>query len=113
MSGRPLGSLAWPKSVTSCTGSAMVFGGHASAVGALPLEAEFTVAVISLVLDTAPSVAVRRKTYVPAAEKLAVVVREAGLPKLTVPGPLILLHETARVLPLDEAAVPESVIPEG
>src|SRR6185436_15384047 len=39
-----------------------------------------------------PSLAVRRRTYDPAAEKLAVVLSVAALPKVTVPGPLTLLQ---------------------
>ena len=48
----------------------------------------------------APSLAVRRRPYVPAAEKVAVVDRAFGFEKVTVPGPLALLHATLRVLPV-------------
>ena len=44
--------------------------------------------VISSAAVKALSLAVRRSTYVPAAEKLAVVSTAAALPNVTVPGPL-------------------------
>ena len=62
------------------------------------------------------SLAMRRKVYVPAAEKLAVVWGTAALPKLTVPGPLTLVQVTDRVLPggnPSSMAVPERIADEG
>ena len=47
-----------------------------------------TVTVTSSLLDTALSSPVSRSTYVPAAEKLAVVLTALAFAKLTVPGPL-------------------------
>src|SRR5712664_195813 len=54
---------------------------------------------MSAVLESALSVAVSRSTYVPAAEKLAVVLSALTLPNVTVPGPLNLDHVTVSVLP--------------
>ena len=51
-----------------------------------------TVIVSSSLVDNRLSLAVRRRTYVPATEKLAVVLRADALPNVTVPGPLTLLH---------------------
>src|SRR4051812_48573399 len=58
---------------------------------------ELTVMVTSLVAESALSSAMRRRTYVPADEKLAVVASEAVLPNVTVPGPLNLLHCVVRM----------------
>ena len=52
------------------------------------------------------SVAVSRSTYIPAAEKLAVMLSALTLPKVTVPGPLNFDHVTVSVLP---AGRPSSV----
>src|SRR2546425_290548 len=41
---------------------------------------------------SAPSLAVSVTTYVPATENVAVLLRAAGFPNVTVPGPLVLLH---------------------
>ena len=62
-----------------------------------------TVIVTSSVAESEPSVAVRRRTYVPCLLKVAVVMADDGLAKVTVPacppvvGPLTLLQETERV----------------
>ena len=42
--------------------------------------------------DNTPSLAVKRNTYVPTTENVAVVRNELGLPNLTVPGPLTKLQ---------------------
>jgi hypothetical protein len=64
-----------------------------------PVDAGFTVIVTSSLVESVPSVAVRRRTYVPAIEKLAVVPSTLALPNVTVPGPLNLDHVVVRVLP--------------
>src|SRR3989344_6045594 len=64
-----------------------------------------TVMVTSSVAESDPSVAVRRRMYVPCRLKVAVVMADDGLAKVTVPacpeglegGPLTLLQETERV----------------
>ena len=53
--------------------------------------------MISEVLERALSVALSRNTYVPAAEKLAVVLLAPGLPNVTVPGPLSFDQVVVRV----------------
>src|SRR6266545_97760 len=63
----------------------------------LGLPVGFTVIVASSELVSAPSLAVSRRTYAPATEKLAVVVGEVVSPKVTTPGPLILVQATVRV----------------
>ena len=65
-----------------------------------PLTDVLTMIVTSSLADKAPSLAVNRSTYVPAAEKLAVVLRALTLPKVTVPGPLTLDQVWVRVLPV-------------
>jgi hypothetical protein len=74
--------------------------------------AEFTVTETSEVLDSAPSLAVRRSVYVPGNVNEAVVLRELLFTNATVPGPLTLLQATLRVLPPGKPsslAVPERV----
>ncbi len=56
-----------------------------------------TVTVTSSNALSALSFAVNRSTYVPAAEKLAVVSTNAALPKVTVPGPPIWVHVVVTV----------------
>ena len=51
-----------------------------------------TVTWVSAYDDSAPSLAVRRRMYTPAVEKLAVVTAALGLAKVTVPGPEVLVH---------------------
>ena len=71
--------------------------------------AGLTVIVTSEVEDSAVSLAVRRKTYVPEAEKVAVVLSRLAFPNVTVPGPLNLDHVVWRA-PLGKpssVAVPE------
>src|SRR3954468_21042559 len=58
-----------------------------------------TIIVTSSLLLSSPSFAVRRNTYVPLAEKLAVVESADVLPKVTVPGPLNLLHVVVKLRP--------------
>src|SRR5438132_9362852 len=68
---------------------------------------EFTVIVaVSLTLNW-PSLAVSANTYVPAAEKVAVVAGEPGLANVTVPGPLTLLQAMVMLLSIS-TAVPAS-----
>ena len=62
--------------------------------------------VTSSLEDEAPSLPVNRSPYVPAAEKLAVVLGALTLPNVTVPGPLNFDHVTVSVLP---AGRPSSV----
>ena len=64
-----------------------------------------TVIVIWAVLERPPALAVSWRTYVPDAEKLAVVLVAFTLPKVTVPGPLTSDHVVVNV-PLELAAVP-------
>src|SRR5882762_426885 len=50
--------------------------------------------MVTLSLDvSSPSLAVSVSTYVPTVEKVAVVIGAAALVKVTVPGPLVLLHK--------------------
>ena len=58
-----------------------------------------TVIVMSALLESALSLAVSRSTYVPAAEKLAVVMSVLTLPNVTVPGPLTLDQVVVTALP--------------
>jgi hypothetical protein len=51
-----------------------------------------TVTVISSVAPSKLSFALSRNTYVPACEKLTVVLAALALAKVAVPGPLTLLH---------------------
>ena len=72
--------------------------------------------VTSALVDKMPSVAVNRSTYVPASEKLAVVLSALTLPKVTVPGPLNFDHVTVSVLPTgrpSSVAVPVRVAEAG
>ena len=59
-----------------------------------------TVIVMSAVLESALSLAVSRSTYVPAAEKLAVVMSVLTLLNVTVPGPLTLDQVVVTALPV-------------
>jgi hypothetical protein len=54
--------------------------------------------VVSLLADTTPSLAVKRSTYTPAIEKVAVVLVELGFPKVTLPGPLTSDHVVTNAL---------------
>src|SRR5687768_4770215 len=54
-----------------------------------------TVIVMSSDAETAPSSAVSRRIYVPAAEKVAVVSTADALSNVTVPGPLTNVHSVA------------------
>ena len=58
-----------------------------------------TVIMTSLLLESVPSEAVKRSTWGPAAEKVAVVPGALTLAKMTVPGPLILDQLVVKVLP--------------
>ena len=60
-------------------------------------EVALTEIVTSEVLERALSLAVSRNTYVPAAEKLAVVFLALALPNATVPGPLTFDQVVVRV----------------
>ena len=86
--GRP-SSLAVPDKVT-WDGSVIVWFDPALAVGAR--FRGLTVIVVSSAPVSALSLAERRRTYVPAAEKPAVVLLAPAFPNVTVPGPLTLLH---------------------
>src|SRR6266850_590970 len=77
----------------------MILFGPASTEGGVPPPDELTVTATSSLEDAAPSVAVNRSTYDPAAEKLAVVVCALTLPNVTVPGPLTLDQVVVSVLP--------------
>jgi hypothetical protein len=59
---------------------------------------------------SSPSVAVSVSTYVPPAEKVAVVVKALGVPNVTLPGPLVLVHtvDTAVLLRPSSVKDPES-----
>jgi hypothetical protein len=59
-----------------------------------------TTTITSSTEDSNESDAVNRNVYVPAAEKLAAVVTDERLAKVTVPGPLTSLQFTVSVLPL-------------
>src|SRR6267142_519747 len=85
----------------------MTFAGPASTTGGFPpVSAGLTTIVTSLLEDKAPSLAVNRSTYVPAADKLAVVLCAFALPNVTVPGPLTLDQVVVSMLP---AGRPSSV----
>ena len=60
--------------------------------------AGLTVIVTSEVEDSAVSLAVSRNTYVPEAEKVAVVLSRLAFPNVTVPGPLNFDHVVCKVL---------------
>src|SRR5687768_2363437 len=60
--------------------------------GVWPVVVALTVTATSSEALREPSLAVRRSTYEPAAEKLAAVSTAAALPNVTVPGPVILLQ---------------------
>src|SRR5437867_2844912 len=78
----------------------MTFAGPASTTGGFALPpAELTVIVTSSREDKAPSLAVKRSTLVPAAEKLAVIVSALTLPNVTFPGPLTFDQVVVSVLP--------------
>jgi hypothetical protein len=73
----------------------------------------WTVTVTSAVVVSAPSDAERRRTYVPATAKEAVVVRDDGSEKVTLPGPETMDHAMMRMpdgrpssctLPVNDAA---------
>src|SRR5688572_3454862 len=93
--GRP-SSVAVPTSDAGA-GSDTVWSEPAFTVGAV-LTGGDTVTTMSSEVDNTLSFAVRRRTYVPAAEKVAVVSTAAALPKLTVPVPLTLLQVWVTVL---------------
>src|SRR5439155_464206 len=78
-------SLAVPDRVAEF-GRITVWSGPAFTVGGWFCDAGFTVTVRSSLLCRAESSAVSRSTYVPDAEKLAVVARDLASPKVTVPG---------------------------
>src|SRR2546428_4337168 len=78
----------------------MIFAGPASMTGAFPPPpAALATMVTSSEADKAVPVAVNRRTYVPAAEKLAVVACALTSPKVTLPGPLILDQVRDSLLP--------------
>ena|SRR5437016_641755 len=64
-----------------------------------PPLAGFTVTLTSALDERAPSDAVRRKTYWPLVENVAVVDAVLGFAKVTVPGPLTVLHAIVTVEP--------------
>ena len=66
--------------------------------GAVFVAAGLTVIVTSEVEDSAVSLVVSRKTYVPEAEKVAVVLSRLAFPNVTVPVPLNFDHVVCRVL---------------
>ncbi len=53
--------------------------------------------LMSSLVDSTLSLAVSRRTYVPAVEKVAVVEAALALAKVTVPGPLTTVHAMVRV----------------
>src|SRR5438445_1618343 len=77
-----------------------------------PLFADTTVIVAVSLTVNWPSLAVSASTYVPAAEKVAVVEAAFGLANVTVPGPLDLLQEIVSALSMS-TAVPASVAAAG
>ena len=77
----------------------------------VPPPAGLTVIVTSSVLESVPSLPVRRRTYVPATEKLADVLSALALPNVTVPGPENLVQVVVSEPPggrPSSPAVPES-----
>src|SRR3989442_6113150 len=74
----------------------MTFAGPASTIGGAGVT---TTIVTSPLADKSLSVAVNRRTYVPTAEKLAVVLSALTLPNVTVPGPLNFDHVVMSVSP--------------
>src|SRR5262245_50679497 len=94
------GGLGLPSSLTepesaAPAGSVMVWLGPASTTGAVLVGS--TVICTESVAESAPSLAVSRRRYVPAIENEAVVVSALAVPKLTVPGPLPLLQATVNI----------------
>ena len=67
--------------------------------GGRPPAAGFTVTVTSSLDEIWLSFAVRRKTYWPLVENVAVVDATLGSAKVTVPGPLTAVHAIVRVAP--------------
>src|SRR5262245_43893931 len=65
-----------------------------------PPVAGLTTIVTSSVLESVPSLPVRRRTYVPATENEAEVSTRFALPNVTVPGPLNLVQVVVSVLPV-------------
>jgi|SRR5882724_4439630 len=57
-------------------------------VGRVESAIALTVIVTSSLAESIPSVAVRRRMYVPAAENVTFVEGDEALPKVTMPGPL-------------------------
>src|SRR5436190_864254 len=55
---------------------------------------------MSSLVESVPSLAVSRSTYVPAALKVALVLDSPAFPNVTVPGPLNFVHAVVRVLPV-------------
>src|SRR5262245_58997563 len=87
-----------------------------AAIGADDVGAVCTTIWISSVEDIVPSLPVSRRTYVPEAEKVGVLLVEVGLLKVTVPEPLTLDQDTERVLPEGKPsseAVPVRLAPDG
>ncbi len=80
--------MATAGSVIVWSAPALTVGGRFSAL---------TVIVISSAVFRTLSFAVSRSTYVPAAEKLAVVSTAAALPNVTVPGPLTCVQAVVTV----------------
>src|SRR5439155_21196995 len=68
-------------------------------MAALVIGIAFTITVTSVVAASAPSVAVKRSTWIPAVENIAVVVSALGFPNVTGPDPLTWLQVTVSVLP--------------
>ena len=62
--------------------------------------------VTNELFERSESLAVRLRTYVPAALKLAVVAAVPGFAKVTVPGPLTLFQTTVSVLPTGRPSSP-------
>jgi hypothetical protein len=78
--------------------------------------AGFAMIVTSEKADSAVSLAVNRKTYVPDAENVAVVASAFAFPNVTVPGPLNLLQVVVTLLPTgnpSSVAVPDKLAPAG
>src|SRR5206468_12804284 len=79
-------------------------------MAALVIGIAFTITVTSVVAASARSVAVKRSTWIPAVENIAVVVSALGFPNVTGPDPLTWLQVTVSVLPSgrpSSVAVPE------
>ena len=113
--GKP-SSVTVPASVAPA-GNVIVWFAPVVTIGAtLVGSAGFTVTVVSANAVSAVSLAVKRKTYVPATLNVAIVAGLAAFTKVTVPGPLVRVHRLVTAAPVGKPSsvtVPASGAPAG